>query len=326
MFVQPFDDGRLHEEAATTATADLRRRAATEDTSAFLPGQLDAAQHLVAMTARDQGPLIRVRLQRIADSGTASFTTDQLGAGNHSITAVYAGDTDFNASTSAALSQAVNRAGTVISLTSSLNPSTFGQQVTFTATVSPSQGSAIPTGAVTFEEGSTVLGSVSLDGFGTASFTTNQLGGGSHAITAVYNGDTNFKASTSDALTQTVNKADTFISLMTSSNPAQAGTPVTFTAYVGSSAPTLPTGTVQFWEVDPVTGANIALLGTATLDTSGYFSLATFTTSSLSTGTHRIKALYLGDANFNSSWTTLDQTITDPFPPPPPPPPPPPGP
>jgi hypothetical protein len=147
------------------------------------------------------------------------------------------------------------------------------------------------------------------------------LTAGSHAITAVYNGDANFDASTSDTLSQTVTKAATSTSLMTSSTPALAGTPVTFTAYVGGSALTLPTGTVQFWEVDPLTGANLSLLGSVTLDTSGSFSVATFTTSSLSAGTHRIKAVYLGDDNFNSSWATLDQTITDPFGPPPPQPP-----
>jgi hypothetical protein len=84
---------------------------------------------------------------------------------------------------------------------------------------------------------------------------------------------------------------------------------VTFTAaIVSASASThTPTGTVLFWEVDPVTGANIRLLSTTTLDASRH---ATLTISSLSRGVHRIKAVYLGDTNFAGSFGLYDETIT----------------
>ncbi len=116
----------------------------------------------------------------------------------------------------------VSRVNTNISVTSSSNPSTFGQPVTFTATVvravsGIAPGAGTPTGAVEFFNGSTSLGSVSLTGF-TATLLTSALGIGSNSITAVYRGDNNFSTSTSLPLTQTVvNKT---ITTIVWSNPA----------------------------------------------------------------------------------------------------------
>jgi hypothetical protein len=78
--------------------------------------------------------------------------------------------------------------------------------VTFTATVSAkSPGSGTPTGTVTFKDGTTVLGTGTLNSNGQATFTTSSLKLGNHSITAVYGGDTDFRTSTSAALVQTVN-------------------------------------------------------------------------------------------------------------------------
>jgi hypothetical protein len=82
---------------------------------------------------------------------TATFTTATLTTGSHSITANYAGNASYAASTSPALTQTVNApppATTTTAVTSSNNPSTFGQSVTFTATVTTASGT--PTGTVTF--------------------------------------------------------------------------------------------------------------------------------------------------------------------------------
>ena len=66
----------------------------------------------------------------------ASFsTTSSLSIGNHSITAVYDGDSTFAGGTSTVLAQAVSQAGTTTSVTSSVAPTTFGQSTTFTATI-----------------------------------------------------------------------------------------------------------------------------------------------------------------------------------------------
>jgi hypothetical protein len=134
----------------------------------------------------------------------ASFPTSMLTTGTHSLTAVYSGDNFYNPNTSAIVKQTVNKASTTTGVTSSQNPSTFGQPVTFTATVTSST-SGIPTGMVTFKDGTTPIGSGTLNGSGQTSFMTSSLARGSHSITAVYRGDTNFKTSTSPVLTQTVN-------------------------------------------------------------------------------------------------------------------------
>src|SRR5439155_1298694 len=94
----------------------------------------------------------------------ATFSTSALSVASHSITAVYGGDTNFQISTSSALSQTVKQAATTTTVVSSLNPSAFGQAVTFTATVNvTAPGAGTPTGTVTFKDGNTVLGTTPLN-------------------------------------------------------------------------------------------------------------------------------------------------------------------
>src|SRR6202008_4129514 len=89
------------------------------------------------------------------------------------------------------------QANTSTGVTSSANPSVFGQIVTFTATVSAAlPGAGSPTGTVTFKDGATALGTVSLNGSAQAGVSTAPLAAGSHTISAVYNGDSNFASST----------------------------------------------------------------------------------------------------------------------------------
>lgn len=92
---------------------------------------------------------------------------------------------------------------TIITTTSSDNPSGSGDSVTFTATVRPSGSTAIAQGTVTFFDGSTVLGSVPLKN-GKATFTTSSLIPGDHPITAVFHGGPGLTGSISRPLTQKV--------------------------------------------------------------------------------------------------------------------------
>src|SRR5581483_6320939 len=135
----------------------------------------------------------------------ASISTSSLSIGTHSISTSYPGDGNFNGSTSNTVNQVVNKVPTTTTLVSSVNPSTFGQSVTFTATVT-SSGSGTPTGTVTFMDGATTLGTGTLSG-GVASFSTATLSVGTHSITAVYGGDSTFAGSTSNTVNQVVNKA-----------------------------------------------------------------------------------------------------------------------
>jgi len=104
----------------------------------------------------------------------------------------------------------VNQAGTTTTLTSSANPSTSGQSVTFTATVAAvSPGTGTPTGTVNFLDNGTTIGTEATLTAGVATFTTSSLAVGTQSITAVYSGDTNFTTSTSRIISQAVNQAVT---------------------------------------------------------------------------------------------------------------------
>ena len=140
-------------------------------------------------------------------TGHATFTTSTLAIGSHSITAAYGGDATFTASTSAALSQVVNKDATTTALTSSVDPAVDGTPVTFTATVSvTAPGSGTPTGTVTFRDKNTAITTVALDASGHASFTTSTLSRGAHQMTAVYSGSANFSTSTSTTLVENITK------------------------------------------------------------------------------------------------------------------------
>jgi hypothetical protein len=102
---------------------------------------------------------------------------------------------------------------TTTTLTSSLSTSVFGQSVTFTATVAPADscGGAMVTFLL---DGTTTLGTATLNGSGQATLTTAALSAGTHTITAVFAGDGAFLASTSAAFTQTVLSAQQEIALI----------------------------------------------------------------------------------------------------------------
>jgi hypothetical protein len=228
-------------------------------------------------------------------SGKATFTTSALALGNHSITVVYGGDGNFIGS-SGGLTQAVRQA-TSTSVTSSVNPSLFGQSVKFTATVVPNTA----TGTVTFKNGAGLLGTSPVVS-GKATLSTATLAVGAHSITATYNGSGTFIASTSLALTQTVKKAASSTSVTSSHNPSVSGQSVTFTATVKAVAPGTgtPTGTVTFKNGGTQIGSPQPLVG----------GKATLSTSALTVGAHSITATYNGSTNYNTSVSpALTQTV-----------------
>jgi hypothetical protein len=136
-------------------------------------------------------------------SGVATFSTTALTVATHSITAVYAGNAGFLTSTSAPISQKVNKATTKTVVVSSKNPSTHGTAVTFTATIAPAFGGAA-TGTVTFKNGTATMGTGTVNASNKATFTTSALIVGTHNITAVYPGDIHLTTSTSPVVKQVV--------------------------------------------------------------------------------------------------------------------------
>jgi hypothetical protein len=229
-------------------------------------------------------------------NGQASVNTSFSTSGNRSITATYVGDASNTGSTSPVLTQVVNKYPSSTTLTSSLNPSNFGQSVTFTATVS-SAFRAIPNGdLVTFKDGATTLATVALSG-GTATMNTANLTVGTHSITATYKGDTLLASSVSAVLKQqATGKSASSTTVTSSANPSSFGQMVTFTATVTTGA----TGTVTF-------KSGTATLGTVALTGNS----ANLSTSALATGTRSITAVYSGDGAYNPSTSpVLKQVVT----------------
>jgi hypothetical protein len=176
--------------------------------------------------------------------------------------------------------------------------------VTFTATVTVTAGTQTPSGTITFYDGAAVLGTGTLTSSAPylATFAVSTLAVGQHAITAEYPGDTDTDASTSDLLYQTVNKANTTLSIDSDSpDSSVVGQPYTVTGqvYVTSPGSGTPTGTVTVNDGDGNTcAANVV---------SGAWSCSLTSTSVEDPKT--LTATYEGDENFNGSSDTESHTV-----------------
>ncbi|MGD0460909.1 MAG: Ig-like domain repeat protein [Tepidisphaeraceae bacterium] len=229
--------------------------------------------------------------------GTAAINTSThqalcftyfLTVGTHNVTAVYAGAGGFATSTSAVVHEVVNPDATVTTVVASGNNVTAGDVVALTATITPeAPGGGIPTGTVTFEDGSTLIGTVNVNPTtGQAIGFTASLTPGAHNITAAYSGATAYTASTSAGLSETIVGVVTTTTVSLSSASVTMGQTVTFTATVTAVGGGIPTGTVTFT-------SGSTTIGTATLDGTGK---ATYNEYNLFTGTYPVKATYSGDS------------------------------
>jgi Bacterial Ig-like domain (group 3) len=229
-------------------------------------------------------------------TGKASLTTSSLSVGTHTLAADYSGDAKFGTSASETVSVLIQPnplAATTTLLASSVNPSTVASPITLTATVTSASGT--PTGTVEFQDGSSVLGTVTLvSGLATLN-SVSLTAAGTHLLSAVYGGDSNY-AGSSGPLTQVVNspgKVATTTNLTSSSNPSAYGQTISFKATISGTGGT-PSGVVTF-----TVGTTISQ---ATLDSSG---TTVYTTSALPAGTTKVSAAYSGDTTFAGSISAL---------------------
>ena len=206
--------------------------------------------------------------------------------------------TAFNAagdSPSSNVMMTVPRLAQTTVVVSATNPSLVGQDVTFSATVSPALATGTPTGVVRFTANGTVT-TVPLDVTGVASFTTNALPAGTDTVTVDYGGDSVFLPS-SATVSQTVDKNATTSVVVSNVNPSDFGANVTFTTTVNSST---VTGTVQFSIDGAAAGAPVAPVA----------GQATYATSGLAVGSHAVSATYGGDAAYLASTSpAITQTV-----------------
>ncbi len=183
---------------------------------------------------------------------------------------------------------------TIAALTSSANPVAGNGALTFTIKIQPAPPqTGVPTGTVTFLDGTTELGTATLSN-GQAMFSPSPpLALGIHSITATYAGDASFAGATSLALSEEVEDA-TNTTVVPSINPAAYSQPLSLTATVSSavSGAGTPTGVVTFMD-------GTTVLGTAAVGSNGtaIFPLP----ANLSTATHTITAVYGGDNRFITS-------------------------
>ena len=215
-------------------------------------------------------------------NGVATLTVSNLTvATGHPILAVYSGSTSDSASTSNQVTQAV-LIPTTTTLTSSANPATLGQPITFTATVSATSGTT-PTGNVVFSHSGSVYATVALSN-GVATYATSTLTAATgHPVVATYAGAELDASSVSNQVTQAV-LIPTTTALVSSANPALLSQPITFTATVTATSGATPTGNVTF-----------SHSGTAYATVALNNGVATYTTSSLTAATgHPFLATYAG--------------------------------
>ena len=177
-------------------------------------------------------------------NNAASLTTTALPAGTVSIMAVYSGDELYSTTTSTAQSVVVRpAAATTTTLSSSSASVTIGTSVTFTANVSAIVTTGSPSETVTFMDGSMTLGMGTVSS-GVATLATSILSVGGHSITAVYNGDSLFLASTSTVFSQTIVVAT--IALTTPSTSITVSRSQSVTAVISVRPNGNYTGTLNF--------------------------------------------------------------------------------
>ena len=255
----------------------------------------------------------------VGRASTAIWIPTQFGAGSHSVTASYSGDSSFNASSTAApLTFTVTKVTPVIDLYQGLGtnpvPVGVGQPVTLTVTAGIYSGAAPPTGIVTFYFGNKVLGTAPLlpsydfNAYSpVATLTVTSLPLGTDTVTARYSGDANFNAVTSNAVAIPVIQAATVTAVATPSTlfPVQN---FTVTANVaGANGQPAPTGGVVFYAYGP--GGSWTASGSLVNGSASY----TFTGPYWSPGTVYVDVGYSGDTNYAAVDVTIPVTMANPF-------------
>jgi hypothetical protein len=240
----------------------------------------------------------------IDTTGVALLDTALLTPGSHSLSAKYEGYSQvgftateqtyvaaiFSPSTSAASAISVTTDATTTSLTTSSAPATAGTVVTFTATTSSMAG--MPFGGVAYFDGTTLLGTISLNS-GTAAFSTASLPQGTHTITATFNANGPYASSTSAPLSETITAASTDVASTVASLVRETdatGNTSSLSATI-SSTNSPSAGAVTFLD-DGV------ILGTVALDGTG---VARLQLAQLTGGAHTFSASYSGTSQFAPS-------------------------
>ncbi|HET9423407.1 MAG TPA: Ig-like domain-containing protein, partial [Nocardioides sp.] len=246
-------------------------------------------------------------LQAVTGGAEAVLDISDLAPGTYSIVTTYAGDADYDGSASEPVSHQVIAATAIIAtstvLTSSENPSTYGELVTFTANVTAEDGSA-PAGTVQFSvDGDDFGDPVPVGSDGVAeSATLASPDPGDHTVIAAFTPATGYSGS-GDILTQTVDAAGVDVGLTSSAPASDYGQGVTFTATVTSQqvGTGSPGGFVQLVVDGQPLGDAVELDGDGVATSQAV--------SDLLPGDHDVRALYSGDVHFVSGASSITQSV-----------------
>ncbi|HKS24311.1 MAG TPA: Ig-like domain repeat protein, partial [Thermoanaerobaculia bacterium] len=228
-------------------------------------------------------------------NGSATLTTKALDLGDHSITASYAGNNSFAASSSAALVHHVVKGNPHVTLTPSSQHPAYGDGVAFSVNVAGSD--ATPTGSVSIAIDRASAGTATLMG-GNATINVPLIAAGAHSVDVAYSGDAAFN-STSANSSLTVAKAATTIAIESPVNPSPAGVGVTLKVRVSAHAS--PDGNVIVSRGGRAVAQGQLAGGAASVR------LAPF-----ASGDQELTASYSGNDNFAASSATLMQHVAAP--------------
>ena len=205
-----------------------------------------------------------------AADGTWSCTSGLL-QGPQTVSVV---QTDIAGNVGVAVTRSFSvKATTATSVVSSVNPSKFGQALTFTATVAPTgtHNLSVAGTTVRFLIDGAQVAAPALDVNGQATFSPTGLAVGTHTVQAVYDENANWLGSSGSVTPdQLIQKADTTTSVASSANPTVFGQSVTFTSTVTAVAPGAgsPSGSVTFFDGGSPIGSGNVVGGVATYSTS----------------------------------------------------------
>jgi hypothetical protein len=265
----------------------------------------------------------------ILSSGTATGTTDSLPGGTYNVSAHYGGSQTFTSSDSNAIPVTVSAESSTTSLTIKgyFDPKTgqssstpyYGffylldaQPYGNSASLSNPDGGA--TGTITFKSGTTTIGTAALASDGIAELQTTTLPGGSDVLSASFPGDNSFLASTSSPSTLLILPAVTTLSTPNYQySGSVAGSPVPLSVQLSvDSVGAAPGGTVNFQDGTTSIGS-VSMMGTAGSSTAFASGSASFTTTTLTKGTHSINAVYGGDGNYARSTSSSISVLISPM-------------
>lgn len=285
----------------------------TANVGAVAPGG-GGATGLVSFTS-DGDPIGSGALSPSSGGAQATLQTSTLTPGTHVIVATYAGDGDYNGSVSPDKSHTVIEGAAIVAtkttVTSSQNPSRFGDFVSFTATVvdddpvnDPTPADAPASGAVQFSIDGTDVGipvEVGPDGTATSPLVSSP-DAGDHTVIAAFVGNPGWGGS-GDFLAQTVSAAAVGLTVTSSAPSSSYGQPVTFKAVAVTPTSGIgnPDGHVQFRVDGVAVGSAVALDGSGEATSPAI--------STLTPGAHTVTADYSGSTNFVPALASTSQNV-----------------